>query len=745
MRNSLFFFIRVFLVCVFFLSIIGCATTRSNNSLSIGDPQPFAVTAEVDKSQSIPELSDTVNDPALMIEVSKNLCKQQKYSEADSILKIAIETIGLLSSDSTSFEEYLNEILAIYTEVMPSDIQIPDDIATLAYEQRMFRSLDSFSISTDDSSFMQNLLCGKSTSYDVPIIWNERVLHAAYYYYKNRKATIDHWIRRSNQYLPIMKKLFKENNLPEDLAYLPFIESGFNPKAYSHAHASGIWQFIPSTAKIYGLRNNYWLDERRDPLKSTIAASKYLKKLYADFKDWHLALAAYNCGEGGLGRAITRSNTKNYWELTLPRETMNYVPLYLAALTIAKNPGCFSLETPSDTATFLFDTVRINECLDMKDIAAGLEISFDTLRKMNPHILHWCTPPDLSNVLLYLPCGYAQAFYNFQATIPDSKKVKWYRYKIKHGDNIGSIASHFKISAEPIKSINRLKNNKIIAGKYLFIPIPVSRSSTEDILEQNVIKSRTIPQETVTSKGRKVLYKVKPGDSVWRISEIFNISPGQICAWNQLGDAAEISAGQLLTIYQPENSSDEKEIQDRLQEGQSQYQVQRGDTPASVARKFGMKIEELISLNNLDGKKPIIYSNDILIVRKSKEKESRGSNAHSNSTYMKYQVSASETLYGISRIFSVPVQQLREINNLTESSVIKAGDTLLIPTIVPNKTLNLAESPVVFYEVKQGDNLWRIANSFGISIQSLYEQNNLNPDSVLMPGDTIKVIKTGDM
>ncbi len=751
MRENLCFFFRIFVTSGILLIITGCATTRySKKTISTEKSDTLSIITDTEDPQviSAEEFNDSISNLTELINTARKLCDEKNFNEADSILKIVIETAGLLSSDSISYEIFLNEIVEIYTEIMPEEFQIPEEIITLVNDQKMFKALDSISFASD-SSFMQSMLCGKSTFYNMPVVWNERVLRATYYYYKNRKTTIDHWIPRASQYLAIMKKIIAEYGLPEDLAYLPLIESGFRPKAYSRAHASGIWQFIPSTGKTYGLRNNYWLDERRDPLKSTVAAARYLKKLYEEFNDWHLALAAYNCGEGGLNRAINRSNSRNYWDLNLPRETMNYVPLFLAALTIAKNPSCFNLDRPTDTATFLFDTVRISECLDLRDIAEGTGIDYDTLRKINPHILHWCTPPDMSDVLLYLPNGYSQAFKDFHATIPDSKKVKWYRYKIQKGDNIGSIARRFKVPAEPIRSINRLKNNNIIAGKYLFIPIPVGSPTAGDGINEQLAKKQTPSEDPLIKNGQEIIYQVKAGDSVWKISELFGISPDQICAWNKLNDDAGIRVGQLLTLYQnPINSSEKKSNKPSLSEEHMEYRVQPGDTPSSIARKFAMSVDELILLNNLDSKKPVIYADGILVVKKRQDSVSQSmpspQKPSTNYKRMKYQVSAGETLFGISRIFSVSVQDLRSLNNLSETSVIRAGDTLLIPSNTSIKSSAL-ESSVVFYEVEEGDNLWRIANTFGISVQNLYKHNNLRPDSVLMPGDIIKVVRAGEM
>ena len=193
----------------------------------------LSITVSTEESQFISDEFDSIGNAAELINAARKLCDEKNYIGADSVLKIVIESVGLLSSDSISFETSLNDIVEIYTEIMPEEFQVPEEIITLVNEQKMYKALDSVSF-TSDSSFMQSLLCGKSTSYNMPVVWNERVLRATFYYHNNRKTTIDHWIPRASQYLGFMKKIITEHGLPEDLAYLPLIESGFRPKAYSH-------------------------------------------------------------------------------------------------------------------------------------------------------------------------------------------------------------------------------------------------------------------------------------------------------------------------------------------------------------------------------------------------------------------------------------------------------------------------------------------------------------------------------
>lgn len=634
-----------------------------------------------------------------MLEKAEEQCINTEFTKADTTLRLLLAAINQENQSSDNgfpaFEEYVSEISRMYGELMPETIAIPDEIAVDVFQRQMIHALDSAQFSANDSMLLAHFLTKPDIDFSVPVVWNNRVMRALQYYVSRNKATISRWQERSSPYLSFMKKMFTDNNLPPDLAYLPLIESGFNPKAYSRACASGIWQFIPSTGRLYGLRQNYWLDERRDPVRSTNAAICYLKKLYNDFGHWHLALAAYNCGEGGLQRAINKHNTNDYWQLSrLPAETKNYVPLYLAALTLAKNPNIFTMTETNVSDTIPFDTIEVSSCIDLRDVAEGIGVAYDTIKKLNPHILHWCTPPDLNGVLLYLPSGKAPAYETFYATLPEEKKVTWYRYRIERGDNLGSIARHFKLPIESIKSVNRLKGAQIIAGKYIFIPIPITTKGYKEPVEVADKTNRSIPETAaeptaIPVQSKKINYRVKPGDSVWRIAEIFGVDADQISGWNNL-QQSRIKAGQMLSIYTSGKTND----------------------------------------------------NNVL------EKPSRVP-AQAHTSTIAYVVSAGDNLFNISQNFSVSVSQIQMINNLSASTLIHIGDTLYLPesstSSVSGRHLEKTEEEVVYYEVKSGDNLWRIANNFGVPVEELFHYNALHAASILVPGDTIRVLRKGGL
>jgi membrane-bound lytic murein transglycosylase D len=380
------------------LLVIGCAPAVKVGHVEQQRPDIFEMPADIgaigdaaadeaDPTEPEPPAVDEtaaidLTDIDGLLRSARAYCGDSLFAAADTALRRAAAFLMKNSLEAEGqwlpMEDYIADIISIYAESMPPAFSVPEEISTLIFKQHLLESLlDTLKISPQDSVFLARLSGKRGVVYDVPMVWNDRVKRALLFYTRSRKGVFDRWLNRAGYYLPVMRQMFADEGLPQDLAYLPIIESGFNPHAYSRAHAAGIWQFIPSTGRIYGLRQNYWLDERRDPLKSTGAAINYLRKLYGDFGDWHIALASYNCGEGGMSRAIRRAGgVRDYWALSLPKETMNYVPLYLASVMIAKNPDVFEFAI-QDTAVLDLDTVSVNDCIEMKTIAEGIGVGLE--------------------------------------------------------------------------------------------------------------------------------------------------------------------------------------------------------------------------------------------------------------------------------------------------------------------------------------------------------------------------------
>lgn len=242
---------------------------------------------------------------------------------------------------------------------------------------------------------------------DVPIPMNKQVKAYLVYFTTERKRTIRKYLSRSTRYMPMIREVFQEHGLPEDLAYLAMIESGFNPYAYSHAHACGMWQFIRGTGRRYGLAINNYVDERRDPEKSTRAAAKYLLDLYKQFGSWYLAAASYNCGENRVQRELNNSTHKNFWELSgnqcLPKETKNYVPQMIAATIIAKNPGKFGFKNVPHLPPMQYDTVKVDEPTSLTAVSVACNVPPEEIELLNPELRKGVTPPDTAKYTLKIP------------------------------------------------------------------------------------------------------------------------------------------------------------------------------------------------------------------------------------------------------------------------------------------------------------------------------------------------------
>jgi len=275
---------------------------------------------------------------------------------------------------------------------------------------------------------------------------------------KRIKERFSVYLSRSGQYLELMKEILRAKNVPEDIVFLSLIESGFNPYAYSIAKAAGPWQFISSTAKRYGLEIDWWKDERRDPVKSTMAAADYLKDLHGMFGSWSLAMAAYNAGEGKIMKALRRSKSDDYWDLLETRhirnETKEYVPRFIAASMIAANPQEFGFEDIEYHKPMSYDEVALESPLDLTVAAECAGVELDTIKKLNPELRRWCTPPDVPNYVLRIPSGTKEQFLEKLSAVSDNERFTIDRYTVRKGDTFKKIAKKTGVSEYVVLSLN---------------------------------------------------------------------------------------------------------------------------------------------------------------------------------------------------------------------------------------------------------------------------------------------------
>ncbi len=452
----------------------------------------------------------------------------------------------------------------------------------------------------------------------LPVDLNKRVEYAIKYFQTRARPHFTKWYRRFGRYDRLMRKILRAEGVPGDFVYLAMIESGFSPRAVSRAGAVGIWQFMYWTGKKYGLDINWWDDERRDFERSTRAAARYLKSLYDMFGSWHLAAAAYNVGEGKIDRAIRRYRTNDYWKLVkyryLPRETKNYVPKMLAALTVVKDPESYGFDNLEMDEPLNFDTVEIPGAIDLRTLGDIIGVDYEEVTFLNPGIRRGVVPPNFSSYTIRLPEGSKKYVEENREEISRRGKVKFVLHRIKSKDNIGRIAKKYSADVLRIKEVNGLRSNLIGGRKRLIIPIvgetendfaaslkPADPKSLKYVVSH---LERSARYYYVYRQGNRKIYLVKRGDSLYKISRRFGIPIATLKRLNGL-EGNVIRPGQKLTIRvygKPAVNGQDKGrnlYTYAVKSGKKVYTVKSGNSLYSIARAFGISIEELKKMNGL--------------------------------------------------------------------------------------------------------------------------------------------------
>ena len=420
-------------------------------------------------------------------------------------------------------------------------------------------------------------------AYDIPMDLNTKVLDYVEIFQTSRRRSFEAGLVRAHKFEALMKPIFAEYGMPTDVYYLALIESGFNPKAYSSAKAMGVWQFISSTGKLYGLRRTDWLDERRDPEKATRAAARHLKDLFDEFGSWPLAFAAYNAGRGRVQRAVAKAGTNDFWSLDLPGETRNYVPAYFAALIIAKDPERYGFQLDYEQLEPT-ETMEVGGGTRLSRVAALCRTSVDTIQDLNPELRKSSVPPG-GKYALKIPAGRTEDLVAGLAKVPAGRTTAGQStYRVAPGDTLFSIAQRFGTSADAIREASRMKGNDIKTGQELVIPglrlaeAPIPRAPGR------VVVSSTVPQA----------YRVRPGDNPWSIARRFNIPLEDLLAWNNFASNTLLNVGQTVTLR--ESAASGAGAARSARSGRT-YEVRPGDNLWQISRKFDAPVEELRRLN----------------------------------------------------------------------------------------------------------------------------------------------------
>lgn len=623
---------------------------------------------------------------------------------------------------------------------------------------------------------------------DIPLVVNDRVVAWMEYFQGPGRRHFERYLARSGRYIPVMQKILKEQGMPKDLVYIALIESGFNDTARSHANAVGAWQFIRSTGNIYGLKTDGWIDERRDPIKATYAAAGFFRDLHDEFGDWYLAMAGYNAGPGRVRQAIASTGSRDFWghaedRHALRAETRDYVPKYIAATIMAKDPQRFGFRDIDYEDPLDFDIARVDSQTDISVIAKCAGAPEEEVARLNAHLVRGATPPAESNYAIKLPRGTAENFKVAYAQIPEEERIKVVRHNVGKGDTLTKIARRYGVSSRKIASANGIGyKSHLRPGQTLIIPVGsyAARFASYDD-----------GGSAGGSGGRSVTrYKVKKGDTLGGIaSRHRGVTVAKLRSWNGLGSKSHIRAGQVLKIY-----GKGAPAKQRHDGSSDHYTVKKGDTAGGIAARAGVSTKQLMAMNNIKDPRRLKVGQRLVLSGQGPAKttessgDARQASRQSGGTHT---VRSGETVGGIAGRYGMGAKELMALNNIKNPRSLKAGAKLKVnsrsaaaepkaevaaPIAVPEAVIGpvsdsemtaaagideaaapsevqaqkiqgsaataVAKSAPATHRLKAGETLGHVAERYGVSTKNLMAWNNIRDPRKVRAGRNL-VIRSG--
>ncbi len=477
-----------------------------------------------------------------------------------------------------------------------------------------------------------------------PIVINKQVETYITLFQGKQRRSFSRFLKRSGRYINMIEEKLAENGMPKELAYLPLVESGFNPRARSHARATGLWQFMAGTGKDYRLKINRYIDERCSVEKSTKAAIHYLKDLYADFGDWYLAVAAYNAGQGKIRSGMKKYKVDNFWDLAakkhLRMETIRYIPKLLATIIIARDPQKFGF-TPDIDSPLQFDTLRVGPSLALKAVAFITDCKEKTIVQLNPELIRRTTPPNQKHYTVRIPKGKKTIAENNMKRLLSVVSTAYKTHRVGKHDTLRKICRKYNINTPTLVKINHLQTGILTPGTTLRIPY---RTIIYKLLPKGASKA------ALAKDGNLILHKVKRGDTLGAIAKHYHVPINLIVRWNGLRSAKKIRAGQQLALF----------IDSKGQKMLKTASPAKHLIATKTKQKYQIQERTVLPATITVAKKKIPY-----------EKQSKGNTA------IYYNVKDGDSLWIISRKFNISMAEIKKWNKL-KSNLLKPGSTLKI-------------------------------------------------------------------
>jgi len=554
----------------------------------------------------------------------------------------------------------------------PSD---PNEIDGLDDGLQRSPGTDSTATAADDGDAWDRIRDGMDLRYP-----EKKQVKRAIDWYRKNPEYLDRLAQRARPYLAHIVREVEKHELPMEFALLPVVESAFRERAYSSAGAAGLWQFMPSTGKRYGLKQNWWYDGRRDVVESTRAALDYLTTLMQEFNDDPLlAIAAYNWGEGNVRRAISRNRARgkptDVWSLRLPRETRNHVYRFVAISRIIEKPDRYGVVLQSIPDRVYFRPVALDGQVELAFAAKLAGISTQQIRRLNPGFKRSATAPGGPH-RLQLPVDAAQRFTATLARLPTDRDRRWIRHAVVPGDTLSAIATRYGTSVKALRDTNGLASDRIFAGTHLTIPVALGLREMA-LANSPAPEHRSAPGTDIfeAESPATTIHHVRSGDTLWLIARRHAVDIKQLATWNNLSVESILMPGQQLTVHQGRSESLPAALRaspQKISRANTVHVVQYGDTLSEIAMRHGTTVLALTELNRIE--------EDAILVPGQELRLSRAAYADPDSEpqRIRYRVKRGDSLWAISRQFGVSIASLRRWNRLSKNDLLFPGRELFV-------------------------------------------------------------------
>lgn len=555
---------------------------------------------------------------------------------------------------------------------------------------------------------------------EFPMTMNRLVESSMQFLLRERRESMQAWMKRADTYFPMIEQIFEEEGVPDELKYLAMIESGLNPRARSWASAVGMWQFIGATGRAYDLNINAWVDDRMDPELATRAAAKHLKDLYRMYdEDWQTALAGYNCSPRCIRRAQQRSGVPNptYWDIYpyLPRETRNYIPTYIATSLIASNPEAYGLEKGEPGPDYSYHIVPVTGMLSLSDVASMAGTDVATIKALNPNLRRDTLPPTIGAFYLRVPLGSYESFVASYEALPEDARRPSGEYIVRRGDTLSGIGQQFGVSVAMIMQKNALRSTSIRIGQRLVVPIAEYENTIPDVqfadASSSVVRYRSRLSRPILME-QQVVASTTPTPETEAVAETPNSD-----------NATPVQTVSQTSTPSDSPSSNETQAEQPKAAVRVVHTVRRGDTLSDIATQYGVPLRNLRGWNGLSGSRINVGQRlEIFTDGRDAPAPAAGPVTH--------RVQRGDTLSEIADQYDVTVSQLRQWNDIRGSN-IRIGQRI---------TIYSSQGQPTEHVVRRGDTLIEIAQQYGVSVANIKDWNNLRSNTIRI-GQRLKVFR----